>query len=222
MNIKHRTSIILVSIAIAWIFDQLFFEKTPGISYLILVVIFLAGLVWTAWREKVKPAIPTLILMAIVLFFAIMTCIREQPFLTFVNYMLSIAGMGLLLVTYENGLWAQYSLSDYFMGALRLIGSAFSNPVRFLSRKVSAEKEGESRPNNKTSFWTVLIGILIAIPVVAALTGLLVSADPIFSKKVDDFFRLFSIEKWGEYLFRGCYILVLAYLIIGMILHAIT
>jgi hypothetical protein len=222
MNIKHRTSLILVSIAIPWIFDQLFFEKTPGISFPILVIVFLAGLIWTAWREKVKPAIPTIILMAIVLFFSAMTFIREQPFLTFINYLLSIAGLGLLLVTYENGLWAQYSLSDYFMGALRLIGAAFANPVRFLSSKASTTKEGNDNPARKTSFWTVLIGILIAIPIVGALIGLLASADPIFSGKVDDFFKIFRIEKWGEYLFRGCYILILAYLVIGMILHAIT
>jgi hypothetical protein len=222
MNIKHRTNLILVSIAIPWIFDQLFFEKTPGISFPILVIVFLAGLIWTAWREKVKPAIPTIILIAIVLFFSAMTFIREQPFLTFINYLLSISGLGLLLVTYENGLWAQYSLSDYFMGALRLIGAAFANPVRFLSLKATPSKEGEASPARKVSFWTILIGILIAIPIVGALIGLLASADPIFSGKVDEFFKLFHIEKWGEYLFRGCYILILAYLVIGMILHAIT
>jgi hypothetical protein len=92
MNIKHRTSIILTSIAIAWIFDLLFFKKTPGISFPILVVVFLAGLILTAWREKVKPAVPTLILLAITLFFTVMTCVREQPFLSFVNSCCPFAG----------------------------------------------------------------------------------------------------------------------------------
>lgn len=222
MNIKHRTSIILVSIAIAWIFDQLFFEKMPGISFAILAVVFLGGLVWSAWREKVKPAVPTVILMAIALFFAVMTCVREQPFLTSINYLLSIVSIGLLLVSYENGLWAQYSLSDYFMGALRLVGAAIANPVKLLSTKPENGKEVDPKTHKKVTFWSVLIGILIAIPVVAALIGLLASADPIFSEKVTDFFALFNIEKWGEYLFRGTYILILGYLVIGMLLHAIT
>lgn len=222
MNIKHRTSIILTSIAIAWVFDQLFFKKTPGISFPILVIVFLTGLIWTAWREKVKPAIPSLILLAITLFFTVMTCVREQPFLSFVNYLLSICGLGLLLVTYENGLWAQYSLSDYFMGALRLAGAAFANPIKLLGTKPETDKKGNLKPQKQVTFWSVLIGIVIAIPIVAALIGLLASADPIFSKKVDAFFALFRIEKWGEYLFRGCYILVLAYFVIGIILYAIT
>jgi hypothetical protein len=222
MNIKHRTSIILASIAIAWIFDQLFFKKTPGISFLVMVIVFLSGLIWTAWRENVKPAVPTLILMAGTLFFAVMTAVREQPFLTFINYLFTITGGGLLLVTYENGLWAHYSLSDYFMGALRLVGAAFANPVRFLSAKPEKGGEAALKPNKKTSFWSVVIGVLIAIPVVAALIGLLASADPIFSTKVTEFFAIFRIERWGEYLFRACYILVLAYFIIGVILHAIT
>jgi hypothetical protein len=222
MNIKHRISIILVSITIAWVFDQLFFKKTPGISFPILVMAFLAGLIWTAWREKVKPAIPTLILLAISLFFAIMSCIREQPFLTFINYLLTICSLGLLLVTYENGLWAQYSLSDYFMGVLRLIGAAFANPIKLLGTKAETDKEEDPKTHKRVTFWSVVIGILIAIPVVAALIGLLASADPIFSEKVNEFFALFRIEKWGEYLFRGCYILILAYLVIGILLHAIT
>jgi len=222
MNIKHRSSLILVSIAIAWAFDQLFFKKTPGISFPIFAIVFLIGLVWLAWREKVKPAIPALILLAVTLFFAVMTSVREQPFVTFINVLLTVTGMALLLLTFENGLWHQYSLSDYFMGVLRLTGAAFANPIKFLSAKPAGGENENSQPRKKISFWSVVAGILIAIPVVAALTALLASADPIFSAKVNDFFILFRIEKWGEYLFRACYIIVLAYLLIGVILHAIT
>ncbi|MGB8251703.1 MAG: DUF4173 domain-containing protein, partial [Anaerolineaceae bacterium] len=222
MNIKHRSSLILVSIAIAWIFDQLFYKKTPGVSFPIFAIVFLIGLVWLAWREKVKPAIPTLILLAVTLFFAVMTSIREQPFVTFINLILTVTGMALLLLTFENGLWQQYSLSDYFMGAFRLAGAAFTNPIRFLSAKPAGNKDKNSQPGKKITFWSVMAGILIAIPVVAALIALLTAADPIFSVKVNDFFALFRIEKWGEYLFRACYIIILAYLLIGVILHAIT
>lgn len=221
MNIKHRTSLILVSIAIAWIFDQLFYKKTPGISFPIFAGVFLIGLIWLAGREKVKPAVPSLILMAVTLFFAAMTSVREQPFLTFINILLTLTGMVLLLLTFENGLWHQYSLSDYFMGALRLTAAAFTNPIKFLSARPLGSGKEKLQPPKRITFWSVMAGILIAIPVVAALTALLAAADPIFSAKVNDFFALFKIEKWAEYLFRACYILVLAYLLIGVILHAI-
>lgn len=222
MNTKHRTSLLVVSIVIAWSFDQLFFKKTPGVSFPIFVVSFLIGLVWLAWREKVKPAIPTLLLLAVTLFFAAMTAVREQPFLTFVNILLTLIGLTLLILTYENGLWYQYSLSDYFMGVLRLIGAACANPVKFLSARPTSNSDEDPKTHKKITFWSVMAGIAIAIPVVGTLTALLVSADPIFSTKVNDFFALFKIEKWGEYIFRACYILILAYLLIGVILHAIT
>ncbi len=80
MKIKHRTSLILVSIAVAWTFDQLFFKKIPGISFPIFTVVFIIGLVWLAWREKVKPAIPTLILLVVTLFFAVMTSVQRTTF----------------------------------------------------------------------------------------------------------------------------------------------
>ncbi len=79
--------------------------------------------------------------------------------------------MVLLLLTYENGLWHQYSLSDYFMGVLRLDRCCFcqSDQVSYLPNRRMAEVI-KSQHHKKITFWSVVAGIVIAIPVVAALT----------------------------------------------------
>ena len=68
--------------------------------------------------------------------------------------------------------------------------------------------------------WPILRGVAIALPIVAIFASLLSSADPIFAKRFKDLIDLFNIENLPEYIFRLAYILVLAYGIAGIYLHA--
>ena len=49
MEIKHTTRLILLSVLVAWCFDQLFWQKAPGISFFIFVVLCLVGGVMITW-----------------------------------------------------------------------------------------------------------------------------------------------------------------------------
>jgi hypothetical protein len=66
----------------------------------------------------------------------------------------------------------------------------------------------------------VLRGILIAVPIVAIFAALLASADLIFAQRLKEFTDLFRLERLPEYIFRGIYILVGAYALAGIFLHA--
>ena len=70
------------------------------------------------------------------------------------------------------------------------------------------------------SIWPILRGLLIALPVLAFFASLLASADAIFSQQLDTFMQLFKLEKLPEYIFRLIYILIGAYLLAGVFLHA--
>jgi hypothetical protein len=109
----------------------------------------------------------------------------------------------------------------------RLVGSMVARPLTFLSesKKQAAAAGGVnggvagSRSGWKR-FWAILRGVLIALPIVVVFAALLSSADLVFAQKVQDFIRLFRLEKFPEYIFRGVYILVGAYALAGVILHA--
>jgi hypothetical protein len=66
----------------------------------------------------------------------------------------------------------------------------------------------------------VVRGILIALPIVAVFAALLSSADVVFGQRLDDLIELFKLEKLPEYIFRLAYILVGAYALAGVFLHA--
>jgi hypothetical protein len=58
------------------------------------------------------------------------------------------------------------------------------------------------------------------LPVVAIFASLLSSADPIFANRFEKLIELFNLENLPEYIFRLVYILVFAYAIAGIYLHA--
>jgi hypothetical protein len=90
-----------------------------------------------------------------------------------------------------------------------------------VSRVLPVSTHKLAEPKIKTrQLYSILRGVLLAVPVIAILAALLASADPIFSNNLDAFLRVFRVENIGEYIFRGIYILVGAYLLIGVYLHA--
>ena len=225
MEIKHTTRLILLSVFVAWCFDQLFWQKAPGISFFIFVGLCLVGGALVTWWEGFKPAKTSLWMLPPVLFFAAVTFLRQEPFTNFISIVVVLGAMVVLALTWRGGRWLRYSLSDYVMGGLRLSGSALARPIGVLFRKATPPSNSEAgrarwKPSNRKAVFAVLRGLLLAVPVIALLAGLLASADPIFSSVMSDFLKIFHIEKLGEYIFRAIYILIGAYLLIGVYLHA--
>ena len=259
MTVKHATRISLLSLLVAWGFDQLFWQKPLGVSFFIFVVLcLLAGALITRW-ESLRPAVASLLILPVVLFFAVVTFLRQEPFTQVLSVLLVMGALMVLAITWLGGKWLRYSLSDYFMGFIYLMGSALARPVSILFGRanpangagtpVSANGQvkaadspamaGSGIPVAETPallgeapallrverrprpLWGILRGLLLALPVVALLAALLAAADPIFSKQVEQFLKFFRIENLGEYIFRMIYILIGAYLLIGVFLHAI-
>ena len=243
MELKHSTRLILLSVCVAWCFDQLFWKKAPGISFFIFVVLCLVGGGLITWWEGFKPAKTSLWLLLPVLFFAAVTFIRQEPFTTAVSIMMVLGAMVVLALTWRGGQWLRYSLSDYVMGGLRLSGSALARPTGVLFKKAAPPPAVEGAPaaaepssaapvvatapvvppvgaSRRRTPFAVLRGLLLALPVIALLAALLAAADPIFSNALGDFLDFFRIQNLGEYIFRAIYILIGAYLLIGVYLHA--
>jgi hypothetical protein len=224
-----RTNILwIVALALGWLFDFLFWKQAHGINFAIYVVLCMAGAFLVLGLNGIKPAWKSLLLLVPVLFFAIMTFIRQEPMSLAMSFVLTIGLMGVLAVTFLGGRWVWYSLSDYVANYARLAGSMVARPLIFLSerRKQAGAGEGqaEAAPTDSRSgwkrFWAITRGVLIALPIVAIFAALLASADLVFAQRLNDFVKLFRLENLPEYIFRGVYILIGAYALAGVILHA--
>lgn len=209
------TTTILLGVA----FDILFWKNTPGVSFAIFVALILLSGIRVLAEDDIHPARRSYWLFLPISFFAVMTFIRAEPMTTFLNYTLTLVFMGFFALSFLSGRWLFYSISDYIAGFLRLGGNALANGFSLISEtRKQREKAGvETKKNN---FWPILRGLFIALPVVAIFAGLLSSADLVFAQRMEEFIKLFRLENLPEYIFRGIYILIIAYILVGVLLYA--
>jgi hypothetical protein len=221
-----RTIILWITVLfLGWCFDFLFWKHAQGLNFAVYVLLCLAGGFLVLRRNGLKGDWRSLLLLIPILFFAFGTLIRQEQLSLSLSFILVLGLMGLLAVTYLGGGWPWYSLTDYIARLARLAGSLLARPLIFLSeRKKSVAAQADAiaprtHPGRRR-FWAILRGVLIALPIVAIFAALLSSADLVFAQRLADFTKLFRLEKLPEYLFRAVIILVGAYALAGVFLHA--
>lgn len=209
----------IIVLALGWLFDFLFWEQAPGVNFAIFWTAGLIAAFYLLLSEGLRPHRSSLLLLPLFGFFAVAAFIRAEPMTTFLAYTFTMFTLTLLAVTYLGGRWMGYSLADYFMKFLGLLGSVLARPLAFTAdaRKARAESGAQS---SRYNLWPLVRGIVIALPIVAIFASLLASADMIFSQRLDDFIELFKLEDLPEYIFRLVYILVIGYALAGIVLHA--
>ena len=211
----------ILVILLGWSFDFLFWQKPLGINFAIFVFLCIStGIVLLRWDElHLSPQ--TGLLLIPITFLAAMTFIRLEPMTVFLSISMVLFLMGVFALTYRNGEWIRYSLLDYAFGYLRLFGSMIIRPIDFASknrRPTMGQLSTNEKRHGKT--WSVVRGIVIAIPIIAIFASLLSSADPVFAKQFENLIDLFNMDNLPEYIFRLTLILISAYALAGTFLHA--
>lgn len=234
MPLKQLKLLGVLALVLAWSFDLLFWKKMPGISFFIFILLCLGGGLLLTWKENLLPPVTSWLLVVPILFFAWMSFVREEPFTLLVDYGLSLAGLYLLTVTWLGGRWWQYNLTDHLHNGLVWAGSLLAKPVqRFLplfrqarpqsagAGEAGAPTETAETPRSRPVL-SLLLGILLALPLVTLLAGLLAEADPVFSQQLNALLEFLKIENLTEYIFRLTYILIFAYLLAGALIYALV
>ena len=211
----------IVTIALGWFFDFLFWEHEPGLNFALYVLLCLAGgLYLLVGEEKAIPSRGALWLLIPILFFAAVTFVRAEPMTTVLAHFLTLFLLAVFAITYLGGRWIWYSLWDYVLGFLKLGGNMLVKPLTFSAETRKERLERGEQP--KRSAWPVIRGLLIALPIVAIFASLLSSADAVFSQRLQDVLDALNLDDIPEYIFRLSYILFFGYLLTGVFLHAAT
>jgi hypothetical protein len=208
----------IIVILLGWIFDFLFWGTSLGINFAIFVALCLVTGIVLLRTDGLRPGRGSALLLLPIAFLAAMTLIRLEPLTVFLSIAMVLFLMGVFALAYRSGDWLRYSLLDYAFGYLRLFGSVMARPLGFAAENRREQPSGSAKRRNP--IWPVLRGIVIALPVTAIFASLLSSADPVFAERFQDFIDLFRIDNLPEYIFRLVYILILAYALAGIFLHA--
>ncbi len=209
----------LSAFLLGWLFDLLFWKKSPGINFPIFMSLALIGGAFYLLAGGLRPARKSLWLLAPFAFFALMTCLRREPLTAFLAHAFTLLSLALLAATWLGGRWMQYGLFDYTAHFFTLSMNVLFLPLTFLER-TRKELAESGQPKGKSSVWPVLRGLLLALPILLVFASLLASADLVFSDKLNSFFEQFDLQRILEYTTRLILIPFYAYLLAGVFLHA--
>ena len=208
----------LLVILLGWLFDFLFWKKPAGLNFFLYVIVCLAIGIYLLQTDGLRLAPRAGLLLLPILFLSSTAFIRQEPITVILSVVMTIFLMGVFALTYLTGQWTRYGLIDYLLGYLSLFGSMIARPLAFTSER---RREGSFlNQERRRAVWPILRGFVIALPVVAIFASLLSSADPIFANRIEKLIGLFNLENLPEYIFRLVYILIFAYSIAGIFLHA--
>jgi hypothetical protein len=239
MDLRSPARLAWASLIVAWFFDFLFWNKALGLSFFLFILLISLALLLVAWGEGRPPRRASLLLLIPGLLFAALPFLRAEPLTALAGACLAIFCQGLFAVSFLAGNWYRYSLTDYVVQGFRLVGATMSLPLiawnasRIRAREMAVTAAGAELPEparlakqvhraQRAQAASITRGVFLALPVLAVLTALLASADPVFGGWVNSFLGMFSGLTFWEYAYRAVYILVFAYFMAGILLHALT
>jgi hypothetical protein len=209
----------IIVLALGWLFDFLFWEKTPGVNFAIFWTLCLVAGFYLLLSAGHRPHPASLLLLLPFGFFAVVTFIRAEPMTTFLAYTFTMFALTIFTVTYLGGKWFRYAFADYVTRFFSLLGSLIIRPITFTAEARKAQAEAGVQPS-KYNLMPILRGLVIALPIIAIFASLLASADAVFGQRLEDLVELFKLENLPEYIFRMIYILAIGYALAGIFLHA--
>ena len=213
---RYPTRLWIVVLALGFTFDALFWEQAVGVNFALFTSLTaLAGIVLLL-SYGLRPSGKSLWWLLPFAFFTSVTFLRQEPLTSILAFTFSMLSLGLLAVSYLGGRWPQYGWLDYFLRFFQLLGSIFIRPVLF-NEQVRKDRAEGGEKGAKVPYFALLRGLLIALPIVLCLGSLLAAGDLVFEHKLAEFF---DEEKIGEYITRTLWILLSAYALAGVFLHA--
>ncbi len=196
-----------ISFVLGLLFDYFFYDKIPGLSFPLYVILVIAGLFILANFLKKQINKEVYLLLVLLIFFSTMVFVRSSDLLTFLNV---ITSLFLLLVINEISFGEKvknFSIEDYLK--ILFLPFKFIHPLfQTLSNLFSLREEKEEQK----VFSKIVKGVLMAIPVLFVFILLFSSADLIFQKYISD---LISIDNELEIIFRFILILIVTIVFIG-------
>jgi hypothetical protein len=218
--LKSRSTYIWAVLVLGWLFDFMFWDKVPGISIMIYLTALTVGGFLLARFQGIQPVKNIYWLLIPLAFFTMMTAIREEEITVFLNVVASLTILGIMARSFQGGRWWEYRFSDYITGGFMVgLESLYRQIAVFTNQPKLEKEEGTPRQGMRKSL-SVLRGLLIALPIVLIFAAMLAEADPIFGDAFENFLDIFNIENLGEYIFRSILICILAYLLLGVFMHA--
>jgi hypothetical protein len=185
--LRHPSRLLLAALALGVCADQLFYGRWLGVSAPLFVALGLAALASLSAAEERAPTRANLWLGGAALFFALCLAWRDAPALVALNL---LALFGLLILLAAN--YRSDSLAR--LPGLRALAQLFVTPIEISVRPgpLMVHSAGRIRIEREQTRRLLPVGrgLVLATPVVACFTVLLMAADSVFASYVTQLLSL--------------------------------
>jgi hypothetical protein len=212
--------LLVAALGLGGMVDALFYGQLPGIGFPVFALLTLGALIGLALRENISMNLRAVVLTGLpLLFFTGMVAVRDNGFLTFLNVVMSLFLSGLLAHFFTGGSLAALGIGGFLGLPWLSLGHTVvgATPV---FKKVIEDHAGQSEGRRK--LLPVMRGLLLAVPILAVLLPLLISADAVFAQQAERVFGWIFPENWGERAGRLASIAGAGWLIAGGFTYALT
>ncbi len=209
----------LVSLALGWLWDFLFWEHAPGISFAVYVALSVISGLYLLYSFKLKTSPKTIWLLVFIVIFMGLSTIRQEPLSLLLSIGCTLLLLQILAISIVGENWMSLGFVEYFLGILRLWRSIIVHPIMTIA-KLPEQINEKRKASPSRLIWKIARGLLLALPIVVIYTALFNSADLVFAQKFGAFLNLFSLENIPEYCLRLIAILLIAFALVGVFSYA--
>jgi hypothetical protein len=212
IRIRAARTAVGIAFGLGLAFELFFDGHLPGVSIPLWVGLCVAGLLLAARFERTRGSLQGAIWAVVVLALALVFPFRLEPL---------TVGLAVLLGLIALAIWVDTLLPGDLLrfGWLDLLRSTLVTPLLMLVRpwavlgdawRRSVREDGWRRPT-----FSVLRGLLLALPILAVFTALLASADVVFGDYVETVLAWLDLELLVDLLFRAVVVVFTTMICLG-------
>lgn len=212
-NLKLIYKMLISSIVFGIMFQLLFYKKAPGISCTILILVFYGVFFLSLKNEFIKVSPLEIFFMTCIILISLTFFLYADPILMFFNIIFSVLLIACHTITKtSNNLHNWYDKSfikDILYGL-------FCRPFVYILKPFSylSELFGKKVKNQKCKAITkVIIGVIIALPILIVVLALLSSADMVFSNVLSGFTNILKNINLTDSILRLLIVLIATLLV---------
>jgi len=207
------------ALLLGWLTDLLFYGQRLGVSVPVYTLLLLAVYFVICRLEGIPLARRNVWLLAPVVFFGTMVCVRENPLLTALNV---LALVGLLVLVAFFGVAGSVDRAGIF-GYAAVLGLAAKHIIAQPAPGVAAvSRSAAARRSGLRIAAPVARGVVLALPVLVVFTVLLASADTIFAEYVQRTVQLDFLPEFPQLFPRLVLVLSAAWIVAGGFLWSLS
>jgi hypothetical protein len=214
---KENIYLLIISLLLGGVFDILFYDKRPGVSYIIFVLAFYAALLWHSRRNLVlKIDFAWLLGIPVFMLALTYTLFSNEIFCALNFFGIPILVVVQTLLITKNNKYPWYTaefIGDILTGLFgRTLGNV-SKPFKLIALLLRRR----SHSGRHSTLKKILIGLIISIPLLLIIIALLASADQVFEHFLGRVPEIFEKINAGRFLAHTIIIISISIFAFGYI-----